>query len=92
MIRLDNIVAKIKPYLTSDDIEEVKKAYAFSAKVHAGQKRYSGEPYMIHPMEVTSILADIKLDKESIITGLLHDTIEDTLATNDDIEKLFGRR
>ena len=44
MIRLDNIVAKIKPYLTSKDIEEVKKAYAFSAKVHAGQKRYSGEP------------------------------------------------
>ena len=92
MIRLDNIVAKIKPYLTSDDIDEVKKAYAFSAKVHAGQKRYSGEPYMIHPMEVTSILADIKLDKESIITGLLHDTIEDTLATNDDIEKLFGKK
>ena len=92
MIRLDNIVAKIKPYLTSKDIEEVKKAYAFSAKVHAGQKRYSGEPYMIHPMEVTSILADIKLDKESIITGLLHDTIEDTLATNDDIEKLFGKK
>ena len=92
MIRLDNIVAKIRPYLTSKDIEEVKKAYAFSAKVHAGQKRYSGEPYMIHPMEVTSILADIKLDKESIITGLLHDTIEDTLATNDDIEKLFGKK
>ena len=92
MIRLDNIVAKIKPYLTSKDIEEVKKAYAFSAKVHAGQKRYSGEPYMIHPMEVTSKLADIKLDKESIITGLLHDTIEDTLATNDDIEKLFGKK
>ena len=92
MIRLDNIVAKIRPYLTSKDIEEIKKAYAFSAKVHAGQKRYSGEPYMIHPMEVTSILADIKLDKESIITGLLHDTIEDTLATNDDIEKLFGKK
>ena len=91
MIRLDDIVEKINSYMDLKDIEEVKKAYAFSAKVHAGQKRYSGEPYMIHPMEVTSILADIKLDKSSIITGLLHDTIEDTLATNDDIESLFGK-
>ena len=90
MIRFDDIVEKLNPYLKSSDIDEIKKAYAYSAKVHAGQKRYSGEPYMIHPMEVTSILADIKLDRNSIITGLLHDTIEDTLATEADIKKLFG--
>lgn len=90
MIRFNDILEKVNPYLTSEDIAEVTKAYAYSAKVHAGQKRYSGEPYLIHPMEVTSILADIKLDKESIITGLLHDTIEDTLATKADITKIFG--
>ena len=66
MIRFNDILEKVNPYLTNEDIADVTKAYAYSAKVHAGQKRYSGEPYMIHPMEVTSILADIKLDKESI--------------------------
>ena len=91
MIRFDDIAEKLNPYLSSKDIEEVTKAYAYSAKVHAGQKRYSGEPYMVHPMEVTSILADIKLDKASIITGLLHDTIEDTLATKEDIRDMFGQ-
>jgi len=90
MIRFNDILEKVHPYLTTEDIAEVTKAYAYSAKVHGGQKRYSGEPYLIHPMEVTSILADIRLDKESIITGLLHDTIEDTLATKDDITRIFG--
>ena len=66
MIRFNDILEKVNPYLTNEDIADVTKAYAYSAKVHAGQKRYSGEPYMIHPMEVTSILADIKLDKELI--------------------------
>ncbi len=91
MIRFDDIIEKLDSYLAKEDMEEVKKAYAYSAKVHAGQKRYSGEPYMVHPMEVTSVLADIKLDKESIITGLLHDTLEDTLATEDDINEMFGK-
>jgi len=90
VIRFDDILEKVNPYLTQDEIKDVTKAYAYSAKVHGGQKRYSGEPYMIHPMQVASILADIKLDKESIITGLLHDTIEDTLATREDISKIFG--
>ena len=90
MIRFNDILEKVHPYLTTEEIAEVTKAYAYSAKVHGGQKRYSGEPYLIHPMEVTSILADIRLDKESIITGLLHDTIEDTLATKDDITRIFG--
>ena len=89
MIRFNDILEKVNPYLTNEDIADVTKAYAYSAKVHAGQKRYSGEPYMIHPMEVTSILADIRLDKESIITGLLHHTIEDTLATKEDISRIF---
>ena len=90
MIRFNDILEKVNPYLTTEDIAEVTKAYAYSAKVHAGQKRHSGEPYLTHPMEVTSILADIKLDKESIITGLLHDTIEDTLTSKEDITKIFG--
>ena len=90
MIRINDILEKLQAYLSSEDIEEITKAYAYSAKVHAGQKRYSGEPYMVHPMEVTSILADIKLDKESIITGLLHDTLEDTLATKEEIVDMFG--
>ena len=90
MIRFNDILEKLHTYLSSEDIEEITKAYAYSAKVHAGQKRYSGEPYMVHPMEVTSILADIKLDKESIITGLLHDTLEDTLATKEEIVDMFG--
>ena len=90
MIRINDILEKLHTYLSSEDIEEITKAYAYSAKVHAGQKRYSGEPYMVHPMEVTSILADIKLDKESIITGLLHDTLEDTLATKEEIVDMFG--
>ena len=76
MIRFDDIVQKLNLYLSKEEIEDITKAYAYSAKVHAGQKRYSGEPYMIHPMEVASVLADIRLDKESIITGLLHDTLE----------------
>ena len=90
MIRFDDIVQKLNLYLSKEEIEDITKAYAYSAKVHAGQKRYSGEPYMIHPMEVASVLADIRLDKESIITGLLHDTLEDTLATENDIKEMFG--
>lgn len=92
MIRLNDIVDKVNSYLTLEDFELdlVKRAYVYSAKVHAGQKRVSGEPYLSHPLEVSSILADLKLDVHSIATGLLHDTVEDTLATMEDIEDLFG--
>ncbi|MGI9553728.1 MAG: HD domain-containing protein, partial [Thermodesulfobacteriota bacterium] len=92
MIRLNDIIDKITSYndLSNNDVDLIKKAYIYSAKVHAGQKRVSGEPYLSHPLEVSSILADLKLDVSTIATGLLHDTVEDTLATLDDVEELFG--
>ena len=92
MIRLNDIIDKVASYsdIANEDLDFIKKAYVYSAKVHSGQKRVSGEPYLSHPLEVSSVLADLKLDVPSIVTGLLHDTIEDTLATREEIEGLFG--
>ena len=92
MIRLNDIIDKVTSYsdIANDDLDFIKKAYVYSAKVHSGQKRVSGEPYLSHPLEVSSILANLKLDVPSIVTGLLHDTIEDTLATREEIERIFG--
>ena len=69
----------------------VEKAYVYSAKVHQGQVRLSGEPYLSHPLEVAGLLADMKLDVATVTAGFLHDTIEDTTATLEDIENMFGR-
>ena len=77
--------------MCSSDLELIEKAYIFSASVHQGQVRLSGEPYLTHPMEVAGILADMKLDAASIVTGLLHDTVEDTLATLPQIKETFGK-
>jgi len=90
MIRLNDILDKVSAYNPSADLDLIRKAYVFSAKVHQGQIRLSGEPYLIHPMEVTAILADLKLDVPSVVTGLLHDTVEDTLTTHEEIESIFG--
>lgn len=92
MIRLNDIIERVNSYLylNDSDVELIKKAYVYSAKVHAGQIRSSGEPYLSHPLEVSGILVEMKLDVPSIITGLLHDTVEDTLATPEEIETLFG--
>ncbi len=92
MIRLNDIIEQVNSYLyvSDTDVELIKKAYVYSAKVHAGQTRSSGEPYLSHPLEVSGILVEMKLDVSSIITGLLHDTVEDTLATPEEIETLFG--
>ncbi|HEY6104898.1 MAG TPA: HD domain-containing protein, partial [Anaeromyxobacteraceae bacterium] len=90
MLRLNDILDKVAGYRAGADLDLVKKAYVYSAKVHQGQLRKSGEPYLIHPLEVAGILADLKLDEASIVTGLLHDTIEDTLATREEIQELFG--
>ena len=68
----------------------IRRAYDFSAKVHKGQKRLSGEPYLVHPMAVAGIIADLKLDVPSVVGGLLHDTVEDTLTTLDEVKSLFG--
>ncbi|HTP52140.1 MAG TPA: bifunctional (p)ppGpp synthetase/guanosine-3',5'-bis(diphosphate) 3'-pyrophosphohydrolase [Anaeromyxobacteraceae bacterium] len=90
MLRLNDILDKVAGYHPSADLDVIKKAYVYSAKVHQGQIRKSGEPYLVHPLEVAGILAELRLDEASIVTGLLHDTIEDTLATRDEIAELFG--
>ena len=77
-------------YHPGADVDLLRQAYQFTSAVHDGQKRLSGEPYLIHPVAVAGVLADLKLDLPSIIGGLLHDTVEDTLATLPEIEKAFG--
>jgi len=90
MLRLNDILDRVAQYHPDPDLDFVKKAYVYSAKVHQGQIRKSGEPYLVHPLEVAGILAQLKLDEASIVTGLLHDTIEDTLATPEELTELFG--
>ncbi len=80
----------VSAYNPEADLDLIKKAYVFSAKVHQGQTRRSGEPYLVHPMEVAGILVRMKLDVPSVCTALLHDTVEDTVATLEEIEGLFG--
>jgi GTP pyrophosphokinase len=90
MLRFNDISERVVSYNPNADVDLLRKAYVFSAKVHLGQVRLSGEPYLIHPMEVTGILTQLKLDVASVATGLLHDTVEDTLATLDEIRENFG--
>ncbi len=90
MIRLNDILDKVSSYNSGADLDVIRRAYVFSAKVHQGQIRLSGEPYLIHPMEVAAILADLKLDVQTVATGLLHDTLEDTLTTFQELETIFG--
>ncbi|UCH00154.1 MAG: bifunctional (p)ppGpp synthetase/guanosine-3',5'-bis(diphosphate) 3'-pyrophosphohydrolase [Deltaproteobacteria bacterium] len=91
MIRLNDITSKILSYHPSADIGLIEKAYVYSAKVHKKQTRLSGEPYLSHPLEVAGILTNMKMDEVSVTSGLLHDTVEDTLAELTDIEYLFGK-
>lgn len=91
MIRITDILDKVQNYMSPEDTELIEKAYVFSASVHQGQVRLSGEPYLTHPMEVAAILTDMKLDASTIVTALLHDTVEDTYATLEQIEKPFGK-
>jgi len=90
LIRLNDILTRVSAYHPSPDLDLIKKAYVYSAKVHQGQVRKSGEPYLIHPLEVAGLLAQLRLDEASIVAGLLHDTVEDTLATVEEIRELFG--
>ena len=91
MLRLNDILDRVTAYHPDPDLDLIKKAYVYSAKVHQGQLRKTGEPYLIHPLEVAGLLAELKLDEASVVTGLLHDTIEDTLATGEEIGELFGQ-
>lgn len=91
MIRLRDISDRVLAYHPDPEISLIEKAYVFSAQVHKGQLRLSGEPYLTHPMEVAALLADLKLDVVSVATGLLHDTVEDTHTTLEVIEEFFGQ-
>jgi len=90
MIRINEITDKVASYIDKPDLELIQKAYIFTAQAHAGQTRLSGEPYLSHPLEVANILAEMTLDEATVAAGLLHDTVEDTKATLDEIEELFG--
>ena len=90
MIRINDIVDKVTDYVPDADLDIIERAYIYSARVHEGQVRLSGESYLSHPLEVAGILADMKLDPESVAAGLLHDVIEDTPATPKEIKTLFG--
>ncbi|MEK6539455.1 MAG: bifunctional (p)ppGpp synthetase/guanosine-3',5'-bis(diphosphate) 3'-pyrophosphohydrolase [Deltaproteobacteria bacterium] len=90
MVRLGEIIDKVSSYNPSANLELIEKAYIFSAKVHKGQMRLSGEPYLSHPIEVAHILTNMQMDAVTVATGILHDTVEDTLTTIDRIRELFG--
>lgn len=87
---LDELLDLIRTYFPNADLSLIQKAYEFSEKAHSGQIRRSGDPYIIHPLGVAAILAELHLDLPSIATALLHDTVEDTQVTLEDIEKNFG--
>ena len=84
------LIRRVHKYHPSDDISMIDKAYATACEAHKDQVRKSGEPYIIHPLCVAIILADLELDKETIIAGLLHDVVEDTIMTNEELETQFG--
>ena len=86
----DRLIKSVRKYHPSDNIEIIEKAYRVAEEAHNGQLRKSGEPYIIHPIWVAIILADLRLDKESIVAGLLHDIVEDTDVTDEDVTREFG--
>src|SRR5687768_4866584 len=90
MIRFETLLEKVRSYSPEADLELLRRAYVFSALEHKGQIRHSGEPYLVHPLEVADFLADMKLDVAAVAAGLLHDVVEDTLTTPERIEELFG--
>src|SRR6476660_1903020 len=90
MIRFEDLVEKVRGIHPDADIDLLRRAYVFSAFEHKGQVRHSGEPYMVHPLQVADFLADLKLDVVAIAAGLLHDVVEDTLTNIERINELFG--
>jgi GTP diphosphokinase / guanosine-3',5'-bis(diphosphate) 3'-diphosphatase len=90
MLRQYELVERVKAYDPDADEAAINRAYVFSMQKHGTQKRASGDPYYSHPIEVAGILTDLRLDDQTIVTAMLHDTIEDTLTTHEEIERLFG--
>ncbi len=85
------LISHVRKYHPSDDISMIAKAYETAERAHRNQFRKSGEPYIIHPLNVAIILADLEMDKETIVAGLLHDVVEDTMMTEEDLEREFGQ-
>ncbi|MEX2311208.1 MAG: HD domain-containing protein, partial [Rhodospirillales bacterium] len=90
MMRQFELVERVKSYDPTADEDAINRAYVFAMKAHGAQVRASGDPYFSHPIEVAGILTQYKVDTATIVTALLHDTIEDTEATHADIERMFG--
>src|ERR1700730_11550989 len=90
MIRFEDLLERVRSYTSEEEREFLRRAYVFSALEHKGQIRHSGEPYLVHPLEVASILADMRLDPVAIAAGLLHDVVEDTFTTIEKIQEHFG--
>jgi GTP diphosphokinase / guanosine-3',5'-bis(diphosphate) 3'-diphosphatase len=90
VLRQYELLEKVRAYDPDADEAMINRAYVFSMKAHGSQTRASGDPYYSHPIEVAGILTDLRLDDETIVTAILHDTIEDTVATPEEVEKLFG--
>ena len=84
------LIMHVQKYHPSDDISMIEKAYKIASEAHKNQTRKSGEPYIIHPLNVASILADLEMDKETIVAGILHDVVEDTVMTDEDLKREFG--
>src|SRR5205085_5088532 len=91
MIRFEDLLERVRSYTSDEEREFLRRAYVFSALEHKGQVRHSGDPYLVHPLEVADFLADMRLDVVAVSAGLLHDVVEDTLATPERIEELFGK-
>ncbi len=90
MIRLDTILDKVREYAPDADLGVIRKAWVYASKHHAGQRRKSGEPYFAHPLEVANILAGLRMDTDTIAVAILHDTVEDTPATLEEIAEMFS--
>jgi len=90
--RFRDLLRKIRSYRREEDLSVIRKAYEFSLEHHKGQERESGEPYLVHPLQVSTILAEMQLDTTAIVAGLLHDAVEDTSVTISEIEAEFGEQ
>ncbi len=90
-MEIETLLDTVRSYDASSDLEIIRKAYYFAERLHEGQMRQSGEPFVIHPFEVATILATLQMDTTTIAAALLHDTIEDTVASYEQIEKEFGK-
>ncbi|MBM4320470.1 MAG: bifunctional (p)ppGpp synthetase/guanosine-3',5'-bis(diphosphate) 3'-pyrophosphohydrolase, partial [Deltaproteobacteria bacterium] len=88
---LTTILERVKTYHPSPNLDLIKQAYLFAGQAHDGQVRKSGDPYLVHPLEVALLICDLKLDEASICAGLLHDVVEDTLVTIEGLQKQFGK-